>query len=152
MLFSNGQVVYILKVAGIIVEHRLQVAKLQLQLQVAKQVAHTHWDKHRSLVQHCTLLVTLNSLDKLFALHLYSTLFVCLFVYFTDLHYLPCAICHFIHFLYYFYFLYLMFYFFPTCPYLYICNSCILCMYIDLYLSVFLHSTVCLVLSVCTRE
>ncbi len=41
---------------------------------------HTHWDKHRSLVQHCTLLVTLNSLDKLFALHLHSTLFVCLFV------------------------------------------------------------------------
>ncbi len=50
--------------------------------------------------------------------------------------------------------------FFSTCPYLYICNSCILCMYMyvymyvyiyiyiyiyciyDLYLSVFLRSTV----------
>ncbi len=57
-----------------------------------------------------------------------------------------------------------LFLFFPTCPYLYICNSCIfvyvcvyvcvymyMCMYmyiyiyiyIDLYLSVFLRSTVC---------
>ncbi len=51
-------------------------------------LTHSHWDKHRSLVQHCTLLVTLNSLDKLFALHLYSTLFVCLFIS------LICTICH----------------------------------------------------------
>ncbi len=81
--------------------------------------SHSHWDKHRSLVQHWDwphsttssdspeqkrlLLVTLNSLDKLFALHHYilHCLFVCLFS--TDLHYLPCALCHFIHFLYYYF-------------------------------------------------
>ncbi len=82
--------------------------------------------------------------DKLF----YTTPFIsALFVYFTGLHsiyHVPYATL----FFYYFSFF--------TCPYLYICNSCIIYIYkyiyiytvyiytyiFDLYLSVFLHSTV----------
>ncbi len=70
------------------------------------------------------LFVTLNRIDLIssFALHhLYSALF--LFHWFAL--YLPCALCHFIYF--YYYFIYFLFF---TCPYLYICNSCILCMYV----------------------
>ncbi len=64
------------------------------------------------------LFVTLNRIVLISSVH-YTTyildcLFVCLFVYLTGLHYLPCALCHFIHFniiIFYFYFFILCFIF-----------------------------------------
>ncbi len=87
------------------------------------------------------LFVTLNRIVLISSLHnttyILHCLFVCLFICLTGLHYLPCALCHFIHFyiiIFYLYFLFNVLFFF-TCPYLYICNSCIfvyiyVCIYI----------------------
>ncbi len=78
---------------------------------------------------------------------MYCETATCLFVYLTGLHYLPCALCHFIHF-------YIIIFYFNFFLHVLICNSCIfvyvyvyiyVCVYIyifDLYLSVFLRSTV----------
>ncbi len=30
-------------------------------------------------------------------------------------------------------------FYFPTCPYLYICNSCILCMYVCVYIYIYIY-------------
>ncbi len=86
------------------------------------------------------LFVTLNRRDLISSLHytiyILHCLFVCLFVYFTGLHsiyHVPYAT------LSIFYIIIFIFYFFSTCPYLYICNSCILCMYACMYMYMYIY-------------
>ncbi len=99
------------------------------------------------------LFVTLNRIVLISSLH-YTTyilhcLFVCLFVSLVcTIYHVPYATLSIFILLFFIYlFLFYVFFFF-TCPYLYICNSCIfvyiyVCIYIfDLYVSVFLRSTV----------
>ncbi len=46
-------------------------------------------------------------------------------------------------------FLLLLLFFFFTCPYLYICNSCILCMYVCIYICIHVCIYVCVCMYVC---
>ncbi len=74
----------------------------------------------------------LNS-NKPFALHIY--ILHCLFISLVALN-LPCGLIP----LYLFLLLLLLFcYLFFTCPYLYICNSCILCMYVCMYVCIYIY-------------
>ncbi len=47
------------------------------------------------------------------------------------------------------FYLLLLFLFFSTCPYLYICNSCILCTYAFMYMYIYMCMHVCMYTCVC---
>ncbi len=99
--------------------------------------------------------VTLNSLINSlhYTIYILHCLFVCLSHWFALSAMCPMPLYPFFLY-YYFYFLYLMFYFFPTCPYLYICNSCIfvyVCVYVCacMYVCMYIYIYICMCICVC---
>ncbi len=95
------------------------------------------------------LFVTLNRIVLISSLHYTTYILHCLFVCLSHWFALSTmCLMPLYPFLYYYFLFYVLLLFFSTCPYLYICNSCIFVyvyvyVYIfDLYLSVFLRSTV----------
>ncbi len=83
------------------------------------------------------LFVTINRIDLISSLHYTIYILHCFFIS------LVCTLSNHVPYATYLFLLYIFFFLF-TCPYLYICNSCILCMYVYIYIYIYIYIYVCM--------